>query len=771
MLGKNSIELRNVATNPKFSCWVNASAGSGKTTLLIQRLCNLLATTKNPERILCLTFSRAAAEEIHERVQKKITADKADSIKIQTIHGFCYDLLKKHSAYASKRLMETFEQQGLYDQAFADLLVEESIQSSLETILDQVHEDILKKQLIASLSTSHDQRDIGLRLKELYDLPEKILAPIPNEHLCEILSNHKITFNDSVPLEDQEYLLGFLLTKTLKPRKKILSVKDYSEEDINSVRNYAERVYHYLIQRKRYDHYQRSVSFNRLANFFQETYETLKNKNNFLDFQDLIHSTKHLFETDTFDQMSYQLQFSLEHLLLDEAQDTSEHQWQIIQCLFQTLAYGGSQNPTLFVVGDEKQSIYSFQGADLKVYQTMKNRAKEYFEKIQYLSFEENYRSQANILSFVNDAFSKDIDMGTEYHKAKSCKQPGTKVSFITYEKDDLEDLSWPIFDTQPTYSNPYLKVSTDITQKVLQYHAAGIAWHDIMILTKHRNRDFLDAISYVMQQQQVPCIINDQENLLELLPAKDFLSFAKFCLFPTDELNLAALLKSPVVQQIRILTENDIFTLCYQRSLNLSQQIEMNYPDVYHFLDSAINAVNKLSGHLFFQQLYVLSNIKDPILDHFMDEICKRQSLTFYGPIKLIQNLYQYPPRINFFSLENKNSVRINTVHGSKGQEAKVIILFDNNKETNLRQEYFLYDPVQQFYFLKPPQDIDTILTAGIKDIILNKHQQEDKRLLYVALTRAKEHLEIFINQDPKAHSWGQILQEKNLVKPLEAC
>jgi ATP-dependent helicase/nuclease subunit A len=277
------------------------------------------------------------------------------------------------------------------------------------------------------------------------------------------------------------------------------------------------------------------------------------------------------------------------------------------------------------------------------------------------------------------------------------------------------------------------------------------------MILMRKRGK-FMSKLTSVCDKRGITYTAQEPKNLMNSLVVQDLLSIVEFLLMPYNDLNLAGLLKSPWMQSVGAIDEDALFDLCHNRSGDLWGRIQEKYPGNASLLNKLLGMIPS-SAYGYFQIAYETLNIQDEMLFTFMDEVFKRFNLLNLGIRDLVNHLHDFPP---FYVSEISSSgmdeqgIRISTVHGSKGLESPIVVILDNGDEPNLKQDIVLYDPVAKFWFLKPPQVADTVLTAALKNHYQQAIEHEHNRLFYVGLTRAKEYLIVAgLDHEVHANSW----------------
>jgi ATP-dependent helicase/nuclease subunit A len=801
----STIKLQQRASNPDISCWVNASAGSGKTKVLIDRIIRLLLRNTSPERILCLTFSRAAAGEMQQRLMltleslQKISQIElenflsnlgeplspsnmnrikslssiiqAQPVAIQTVHSFCQTLLQQHLSGSilepSPRIMENFEEHTYLTQAFEYLIEDPTAQNALEEFFTFHGDKILFAYLCNTTRHLHTLsfEEAQNRLSELFDVNAAPQFPHPPLEISPYL---KGLLNIAIPndaiAKDHPFAQCFLTQKCVV-RAKILPAsiqKQYPEAEVQ-LKIYAEELGHYYSKMNRFEQVQKSLQFWQLQQIFIAHYKHIKEAHHLWDFHDLIEKTLQILKLDAFDQILMDLNYRLDHILIDEAQDTSVSQWQVIEHLIQGLFSHHTNHRSLFVVGDEKQSIYSFQGADIRMYQDMQKHFATLCHPWEEITLATSFRSGENILKLVDTIFeqnAKGLGENTPkhiaYHKFAGCAEV---LPFIEVKTIEIEP--WPIFETYPEVYVPEQQLAEQVINHLEKAFAQGVflesknrhaTWGDVMILMRKRT-NLMEELTNLCTKRHIPYSAFDPKNSMECLNVQDLISAVEFILMPQNDLNLAALLKSPWMQSIGKIDEDALFNLCYDRGSFLWDEVQTKYAGHAKALSELLNST-PATTYDYFQYAYDVMDVKCELLDNFMDNVFKRFELLNLNIRELVNHVHTYPPI--FIPSPCQEGLQISTVHGAKGLEAPIVVILDNGEEPTIGQDIVLYDPVAQFWFLKPPMAADTILTSALKD----HHQQalefEHNRLFYVALTRAKERLILAgLPHEANTNSW----------------
>lgn len=833
---------QRLAAHPTHSAWVAASAGSGKTKVLTDRVLNLLLEGCAPERLLCLTFTKAAAAEMANRVRMRLgdwaigseevliqsltdlmgappspdqcararrlfatTLDTPGGLKIQTIHSFCQSLLKRFPLEATIspffKVATDTEQKTLLKQAFYRtmenpllqplcLRVSESVFEELNSFILQMRvkvEGLQRKSIAQALDTQGLTEEI-LFQSFLNHLPEANLrAAIPyllegsrtdrerGEGLAEFLN-----LSSEEKRQAYETYLSLFLTQQGEPRARLLTQKialPYPEIKALLLEE-AYRLEVWLEKWHALEIAEFSGLFLTYAQAFLKAYTDLKQAHSLLDYEDLILKTAALLRNPGCHWVLYKLDGGLDHILLDEAQDTSPTQWQIIRAIAEEF-YGNAsthdQVRTLFIVGDGKQSIYSFQGADPAVFAQMQRDLRTFAHQSrnawQDVDLTVSFRSTPEILALVDAVFA--TGQLASSHLAFRKDAPGLVEMWPLVEKVNDPTLQpWQLPLTPVIQDPPQKRLAQLIAHQIQGWLKEGgplsrpLTPGDILILLRRRT-GFVAFLIQALKERGVPVAGVDRLWLLEGLGVQDLLKIAEFLLLPEDDLTLATVLKGPLFH----LSEEDLFSLSYGREkASLWQRLtqEDRFGGVTTVLKDLLSRADFLTPFALYS--YLLGPLGGrkawhaqlgPEVVDFLDE--------FLNLCLVFQEAH--PPSLQGFlhwvsqevvelkrDLDQSDLVRIMTVHGSKGLQAPLVFLPDTT-QAPVDLPPFAFHKGALLWL--PPSHKDVPLTKSLKQILHQSQREEYERLLYVALTRAEDALYICGWESSEQESWYTRIQE----------
>lgn len=785
--------MSSTLTDPNTSAWVSASAGTGKTKLLIDRIARLLLAGAAPGTLLCLTYTRAAAGEMAERLQKilihwqhlpddeleqtlttllKNKPHKTDiararslaslcqnePVVIQTLHSFAQTLIKR--AGDTRRLIEGFELSNLWqkavrqtfhatkDRTFWSQLAEHKTWNNVDDLLWQIYQNRFKWLRIRT----HHQT-----LEAEHNVLEALIPapPIDRHHFDEewhTWENHPFfpSFGQKCPwLEwaSKPDIQELFLTKKGEPRKRAPKHPLMTEwqNDIVACRYYALHKKWLLTNQ----------ALKAVAAPALQTMEKIKQTNHVWDYSDLLEQAMNLLENDptTIERLHGQLH----HVLVDEAQDTSPEQWAIIRFLVR--AFLCEEDRTLFVVGDLKQSIYSFQGADPNLFLALEKDFADHFQGRPWVraTLDASWRSTAPVLNIVDAIFHTHIqgvytDSTPTFHQLTRHDAPGRVVLWpLVPMSEQGEKLPWR---TPPVQQSPSWPLALDIAERIENILKSGeilpsthapVQPSDIWVLLTRRG-PLMRQIEKALVARNIPTSGVDRIDLWRHLLVQDVMALARFVLLPSDDWSLACVLKSPLME--KPLSEEDLYQLCHDRKdETVWNRLQQTFPDHAKSLQGWRNLwMEGIAPSVWFTAIFHTHKIRiEDFFGHTADDIIAA----------FLEEVYHFEqhnsPSLQAFVAEERDDsikrqanpdqgVHLTTVHSSKGLQAPIIILADSTDVPRPQQDDFVWSYNPPYMALRPTKE-----HLDLKDLY-DQHthaiESENRRLFYVALTRAADQL-----------------------------
>lgn len=854
------------ASNPALSVWVSANAGTGKTHVLTMRVLRLLLAGTEPQAILCLTYTKAAAAEMSKRVfnelakwvtlpetklaaeLEKLTGASVDAsivararmlfaiaietpggLKIQTIHAFAERLLQRFPLEAGVApgfaILDEEEAAALRREAIGETLAKamRQPQSALGQALavairyaagDQF-DDILTAALSERSWLTHVAQ-IGFEgaetmLREAFAIRAGAERAAVEDELGTVLSADDLarlqaaleggSKKDTEAAEvikiartaasapGRAAALGdFFLTGKGEPRASLMTkaVKS-AHPDLDAKTSRAQARYAALARElSGLDAVTATMALSRLADDVMGNYALAKSRRAALDFDDLIARTSSLIRTkDSAQWVLYKLDSALAHILVDESQDTAPAQWQIIAALASEFFSGTGQREdvrTLFAVGDEKQSIYSFQGAEAEQFARMG----EAFTKAAAIAnvkwrrvpLNLSFRTVEPVLNAVDTVFSDAqrtpgvvTDGQAIVHYTKRLGHAGLVEIWPTETYDAPGDADpWSPLEEEAQPS-PVVRLANRIAMTIRRWldekeplasEGRPIRPGDILILVRKRN-PFAAPMTAALKALDIPVAGSDRIQLTEQIAVQDVMALCDFITLPEDDLALACVLKSPMFG----LDDDDLLALAPARKGTLwkallrGTELKPEYKAAAEQLKLWRARADFLPPYEFLSSILDKDGIRARLIGRIgpdaaeaLDELVSL-ALTYddHAPPSLsgfINWLRSDTREIKRDMEHGRNEVRVMTVHGAKGLEAPIVFLPDTCTTASAgRQGGGLVKlagltpdgaPDLFVWAVKGTSGLDPIVTARAEET--RRDTAERNRLLYVAMTRARDRL-----------------------------
>jgi ATP-dependent helicase/nuclease subunit A len=579
-------------------------------------------------------------------------------------------------------------------------------------------------------------------------------------------------------------------TAELEPRKNIVTkaIRENHPGLFQRLLAEQERVCALIARRRAVETRERTGALVTIAAEVIARYRAEKNRRGLLDYDDLIDRTLALLASTHAQWVHYKLDLGIDHVLIDEAQDTSGKQWEIVQALTTELFAGmGARGVarSVFAVGDEKQSIFSFQGAEPAQFARMQRHyavahenAELRFTNVRFLY---SFRSAPIVLQAVDTVFSHRRafeglvnDPVPTVHQAVRASAPGAVDLWPLIEpeeKREIEGWDAPFDETQE--SNPRARLARRIATSVKRWIddrlVVGEQAHparpgDILILVRQRGALF-DAVIRALKEADIAVAGADRLVLTEHIAVMDLVALADALLLPNDELALASVLKSPLFG----LTEEQLFALAWKREGTLRAALRRKAGDDLAFAaaDKRLERYAVWARHetpfgfyarilgadrgraAFYARLGAeAADALDEFLEHAL-AYERHEAPTLQGFVAWLRSGDTQVKRDMDIA---RDEVRVMTVHGAKGLEAPIVILADTTTTPKgPREPRLLALPVANAAPGTPERIVwagrkadDVAPVAAARAVANGAAENEYRRLLYVAMTRAADRLVI---------------------------
>ncbi len=757
--------------------------------------------------------------------------DTPGGLKIMTIHSFCQSLLRRFPIEAgvapefevadeeqATKMLSQAQEETLSNPAYADDLNKIVLATNEKDFADVMSD--LKAHLpeLDRFLEKKDDTAVRRAYEKAFGLPENAgkdsliadfltLSPQRRADLTRCAETLSRSKNKTAPAKvaafraflngtaDLDEYLSVFLKKDgdIQARLVTKDATDVSEELMREA-ELARTLFNDL---KSVELIPFSMALVRIGKALTERYEALKNELSLLDYDDLIGKATDLLEkSGAAAWVLYKLDGGIDHVLLDEAQDTSPAQWRIVKALTDEFFSGESARTnakterTLFVVGDRKQSIFSFQGADPDEF----DRMKKYFsEKIAAVStlrivpMDVSFRSSPAVIDAVNKTLQNpaaaDSVLADGEEATHLCSRKGTggtvelmglvesrKPEEIPYTKP-VEKRSGEKSSIAETAEAVAKKIDSLIGKERLptgKLVSAG----DILVLVRRRN-SFVNALTRELKSRNIPVSGADRLKITDSIAVRDLMALGDFLLLPENDLALAQVLRSPLCgvakddlpetgpfpERLDGISEKDLFALAngrgnrplFGRLLDHAKETDTPLGKACAFLNDLLQKVDSLHPYeLYAYVLDTLGRRKEFVRrlgQQALDAIDEFTTLALDFDMKnppslqlFLRGLRENDIEIKRDSDQNDDAVRIMTVHASKGLEAPIVFLPDTRQTPKTTVNLYRFDggmPVWTPEASFRNRQADEKL-AEIK----RKELGEYRRLLYVAMTRPRDRL-----------------------------
>jgi ATP-dependent helicase/nuclease subunit A len=882
------------ATSPHLTAWVGASAGTGKTHVLTARVLRLMLTGTAPENIICLTFTKAAAAEMTNRIFEELgrwalmpdaelaaeinrrTEEVADTemltlarqlfakvldlspgLQIMTFHSFCQSLLgrfpleagmapgfegldetearelmasakddmlaatrRAHSADLRRALSDVaaLVTENTFDEVIDRLAYEaptilraeqkyggiEGITSALFRVFGLTPGDTVERLVKAAVEdTNFDVAGVGRLAAGLHAGTES------EAKKGTVISAFLAATADDRPDMFHAYAQVFLTAQN-GPRKTVANkgtiAADPALADV--IDKEQARLMFVAGQMVKLKLVHSTSALLKLGIAQLATYRHLKSERGLVDFDDMIQRTVSLFDiADVAPWILFKLDAAVEHILVDEAQDTNRDQWRVVEALTSEFFAGegaSDKTRTVFAVGDTKQSIFSFQRADPKEFLAARNRiftrAGQADLPAGTIPMNLSFRSGKAVLGLVDAVFDEEARASL----GLSLDGEVIEHDFIRKGHGGLVEY-WPLeapedksTESTPEWALPLVQESVDDAEQrtawrialkvqkmirsgdILEAHGRPVCARDILVLVRRRTA-FVDHLVRALKSLAVPVAGRDRMVLTDELAVMDLMVLLRFALQPMDDLALATVLKGPFFG----MAEEALFELAHGRSGTLWQALlrrkaEGAFSGVAVTLKRLLDMVDVKTPFEFLTHVLTAMDgrrklvaqlgdeIHDPV-DELLEEALRFELTRSASLQAFVDHVERGGQQIKRDLEAAGDHVRIMTAHSAKGLQAPIVFLSDlvglpnTGRETRLMtmpgpDEGSAPVPV----WTAAGKDLPEI--EALKNDVKARQIAEYRRLLYVALTRAEDRLYIAGWQakgEPDPDSWAAAIRE----------
>ncbi len=886
------------AADPRQSVFVTANAGSGKTSTLVDRVARLLLEEVQPDEILCVTYTKAAAAEMQARLFDRLGAwavmddralagsladldgrdaaglsdddlskarrlfakalDTPGGLKIQTLHAFCEKLLRRfpieagvspgftvledqaatalsHAARQDLARAALRDEDGPIGRAYGHFAVELDW-ASFEALLARIEQDRVRltdytrrviegtargPHAIVGADPGSDVATIQADFMRWLDRTEWLA-------IADQMATGSVTDQacaDRMWAADWTFAEVSAVFLTSGAPRKSMATKSAPPAARDWLTAMQDKVVAALGQVRKARVAEDTVHVLTLAQAHGALYDQAKARKGALDFGDLVARTVELLTVRASAAwVLYKLDGGIEHVLVDEAQDTAPEQWDILRALTEGFFAGagsrrfgaGKVERTVFAVGDEKQSIYSFQGArperlnqEAQAYDRLVTGAGFGFKGVPLAA---SFRSTPEVLAFVDAVFE-----GPDRTRALVGEQVAAipKHTAIRTGDQGCIDL-WPLYiDEKPperdawddpldqeTVQSARKRMAADLAREIRRQVETGVAvqdkskrtlrpcgYGDFLILVRRRDATFEEIIR-ALKSAGVPVAGADRLKLSSHIVFDDLIAMGRFVLYPDDDLSLAGVLRSPFCD----VNEEGLYELAgarperrklwrelrdraterpeWSRARDLLDfAIEARDRDPFAFFSALLNRVDEtgVTGRARF--LTRLGREAEEAIDETLNQVLAAEQRGATDLETTLAMLEAADVEVKRELEGARGEVRVMTVHGAKGLEAPVVILPDTTARAKAQGPTLM--PVEQedgseAWLMCPGSEKEDCETSGAaRTERQTRVDAETLRLLYVALTRARDRIVILGRGSGKSKlgydegSWWAVLNE----------
>jgi ATP-dependent helicase/nuclease subunit A len=831
------------AARPQRNTWLSANAGSGKTRVLTDRVARLLLGGVEPQHILCLTYTKAAASEMQNRLFKRLgewamaPEDKLQTalrdlgedelsgprlararqlfaraietpggLRIQTIHSFCGSLLRRFPLEAgvppgfaelddrAARHMRAEIVEEMADGPQAQVvrrLTEVQNGEDFGKLVEEIsrHRGAFEKGLTADeldrlygvqggTMSEADLLSIAFRGSEEWlvaqCLPLMRAATSTMQDLATALAGLRW---EALTRADLNILYDLFLRKAdgepkfgSIPTRKVRTAMGDLVQDFD---DFMQRVCDARRAELAAMAAEKTRALHDFAAVFLPDYAKRKADHGLLDFDDLIGKARALLRDPSLAAwVLYRLDGGIDHILVDEAQDTSPEQWDLVESLAEELIAGegaGVRPRTLFVVGDKKQSIYSFQGADVAAFDLKRDHFGGRLAGgagLETLSLEHSFRSSCAILNVVDATFTPAQHHalgGPPRHLAFNALLPGRVDVWPVIQKEvapEPDDWFRPVDARSP--EDPRVVLARQLAEWMRDTVEAGVQipqvphnggpteravqYGDFLILVQRRSPLFHEIIR-ACKARNLPIAGADRLKLGGELAVRDLSALLAFLDTPEDDLSLACLLRSPLCGW----SERDLYQLAQGRKGYLWEALRDHpaHPETRAFLDDLRGQADFLRPYDLIERALQRHDGRRKLLARLgaeaedgIDELLS-QALSYEA--SEVPNLTGFLTWMETDDVEVKRQldgeghrIRVMTVHGAKGLEGEIVILPDSGDRKPQERDQ-IYRLPEGVAIWKTPAPESPPVIADERAARKEREEAERLRLLYVAMTRAR--------------------------------
>ena len=762
----NEDQRRAVERENQDVCVV-AGPGSGKTRVLVERFAWLVDKGADPENIAAITFTEKAATELKKRLAERFAGRpdlrrKIERAQISTIHGFCLSVLREHAIAAG--LDPRFQ---VLDELDAAALRHEAMQEALDATARERPEEFTRLAEVWPAARMDESLLNAYEAMRAAGKFEQAVAPLSN--LDQLTSDLRGRLRQSL-----QSAATSINPNTAARQRKLEIIRglldDFEQLDIPELaartgeidlRGRGEEAFKACIREAReiLDELkgicillqflpQRELLLDILRRF-RDLFRNKKRLQGVLDFSDLEEYTLALLRSNQEIRRAVSSRF--EHILMDELQDTNPLQWEILGLVRRPQRF--------FAVGDVNQSIYAFRHAEPELFRKYQDSVSREGE-IDRIS--QNYRTRREILDAVSRILVTPPQPGIEPHDLKAANPfPDSGAPYVEIlcadagADPDADPALWLAARLREVYGTPLAE-------------GRPARFEDMAVFVRQTS-SFRD-IERALLQFSIPYVVAGGRSFFDAQEIADLLNALRVLARPEDEIALFALLRSPFFGR----SDEELLLRRLRRSLAAPEETEL-----LSRLRSSLGAepASLVLSRLISESGYsaMLSPAASANVEKFLailDHLERRHGRDTAAILRQVEALGEASNEANAPAIEAGDAVRLMTIHKSKGLEFPIVAVAALEKGGGRDRSAARFHPDfgLGFRWRRGTDDADDWIMARAKSRLKEKENNESHRLLYVALTRAKERLILSFTKTRQPGPWvGLVLEGLGLDIPAE--
>ncbi|NCB02073.1 MAG: hypothetical protein EOM67_07880 [Spirochaetia bacterium] len=829
------------------NCVVTAGAGSGKTSVLTYRFFSLVATGKaDVDQILTLTFTKAAAAQMYGRIYDLFIAYKDDehikeqlekfsSSTISTIDSFCYSIVSsdlRRFGLSPDFILDNDASVEIAQMCAHQTIIHFKDDPAIQFLIEAYNPEVLTQEVLVSLAIEnfylgdefHPYMCVNIVEEYLTNKQENAIIII-KEIVQQLLS---FNLRGSVASKNKEFLEYLNKVISLPFSSFVLEVRNIKNSKRltkSSVKEAEKEEYNRLVEEGR-DLLDQLVSLTlaieqkavlpgmyELFSYFHDLYIESKRKGQVLTYNDIAHMAKIVLVENEVLRKKFSSLFT--YIMVDEFQDTNSLQKQIIYLLATTepvvkeipVSATSLAQKKLFFVGDEKQSIYRFRGADVRVFKGL-------HEEIissggSHIRLKKNYRSQTPLINIFNSLFSNILSHSSESFEASFDPLEGVKenpsiiskasLAIIPYEENNPttivegDDISPVGVEKEALYIANKIRAMVETDEYLIEEdgEVKRPSYKDIAILLRTTSSQMY--YEKALRSAHIPYVLSSVKSLFLEAPLNDIYNMLNLIVYSEDFVSYASLLRSGFcnIDDLSLITllerareEHSIFSEI-ELSDNSEDEKYERVKELYSTLlvMSKNQNISSLVTYLWYNGGYRNHLLTSPLYRVYLEHFDYIVELTLDIERKggnLLSFLDYVRPRLGksekMGELEilsdDSNGVNIMTIHKSKGLEFPIVIIANAGggsigmKTPEVFYHEYLDTLIPVPRHMKEDGVYKNILFEHEKGLLEKSEQAELKRLLYVAFTRAQFHL--LVTSYDNNRNLNEKLQDKNFLSMI---